>query len=203
MTIKTLLIDIGGVILTNGWDTAGRKLAAKTFNLDFEEMEKRHRLTFDTYELGKMSLREYIEWIVFYKERPFTPEDFEEFMFDYSDAHPEMIELFTKLKEKYRLRIGTISNEGRELTLYRMQTFNLDKFIDFFLVSSFVDLKKPDSEIYRLALDLAGSPKMEEVLYIDDRPLLVDAALKLKIPSYRHESYEKTKAFLAGRGLSL
>lgn len=202
MTLKTLFLDIGGVILTNGWDTAGRKLAAKTFNLDFDEMEKRHRLTFDTYELGKMTLHDYVDWIVFYEQRPFSREDFEEFMFDYSDAHPEMIELFTKLKEKYKLRIGTISNEGRELTLYRSKTFNLPAFIDFFVVSSFVHLKKPDEEIYRMALDIGQTP-LENVLYIDDRQLLVDAGMKYGIPSYRHETYEKTKAHLASLGLIL
>jgi putative hydrolase of the HAD superfamily len=202
MTIKTLLIDIGGVILTNGWDTAGRKLAAKTFSLDYEEFEKRHRLTFDTYEIGKMSLKDYLEWTVFYEKRSFSYDDFEEFIFDYSEPYENMIELFTQLKEKYHLRIGTISNEGIELTFNRVESFNLNSFIDFFIVSGFVHLKKPDTAIYQMALDLAQTPK-NKVLYIDDRELLIQVARKLEIPSLHHVTYEQTKKELENFGLAL
>ena len=202
MSIKTLFLDIGGVILTNGWDTAGRKLAAKTFNLDFDEFEKRHRLTFDTYELGKMTLRDYLQWTVFYEKRTFNYEDFEEFMYDYSEPYDNMIELFTRLKEKYKLRVGTISNEGIELTFNRVQSFNLKNFIDFFVVSGFVHLKKPDAEIYQMALDLAQTPK-DQILYIDDRELLIEVARKLEIPSLHHVNYDQTKLELEKYGLTL
>ena len=65
MRITTLLLDIGGVLLTNGWGRNSRKLAAETFSLDHDDMEERHHLTFDTYEEGKLSLDEYLNRVVF------------------------------------------------------------------------------------------------------------------------------------------
>ena len=78
--ITTLFLDVGGVLLTNGWDRHSRVLAAKKFNLDLDEMEDRHHLTFDTYEVGKLTLEEYLDRTVFYEQRPFTREQFREFM---------------------------------------------------------------------------------------------------------------------------
>src|SRR5512135_2406776 len=99
--ITTLLTDIGGVLLTNGWDHNGRKLAAETFGLNHEEMSERHHLTFDTYEEGKLSLDEYLDRVVFYEKRPFTKEDFKDFLFAQSKPSPEMIDLICRLKARY------------------------------------------------------------------------------------------------------
>src|SRR5689334_24877355 len=113
--ITTLFLDIGGVLLTNGWDHNSRKRAAETFGLDYEEMNERHHLTFDTYEEGKLSLDEYLDRVVFYRERPFTRESFRDFMFGQSRPLPEMIDLVCRLKSLYRLKVAAVSNEGREL----------------------------------------------------------------------------------------
>ena len=88
-----------------------------------------------------------------------------------------------------------MSNEGRELMLHRMNRFNLKAFIDFFVCSSFVHLRKPDFDIYRLALDLS-QVKPEEVIYIDDRPLLIEIGQQLGMQSIHHISYEKTQKLL-------
>src|ERR1700722_1612844 len=109
--ITTLFIDIGGVLLTNGWDHQARVLAAKLFKLDLEEMESRHRLTFDTFEVGKISLEEYLNRIVFYKKRTFTQKQFQKFMFDQSQPYKDMITLISSLKTKHNLRVGVVSNE--------------------------------------------------------------------------------------------
>src|SRR6266481_545842 len=92
-TITTLFVDVGGVLLTNGWDKTSRKLAAQLFNLDFDEMEQRHHMTFDTYEAGKLNLDEYLHRTVFYQKRSFTRAKFQKFMFAQSKPYPQMIEL--------------------------------------------------------------------------------------------------------------
>jgi putative hydrolase of the HAD superfamily len=68
MKIKAVFLDIGNVLLTNGWDRRLRREAAEKFGLDHEEMNERHHLTFDTYEEGKLSLEEYLTRVVFYEE---------------------------------------------------------------------------------------------------------------------------------------
>jgi putative hydrolase of the HAD superfamily len=160
--ITTLFLDIGGVLLTNGWDHHARKRAATHFRLELAEMEDRHHLTFDTYEEGKLTLKEYLGRVVFYEKRPFTRAQFRRFMFAQSKPYPQMIELVRKLKGRYRLKIVVVSNEAQELNFHRIRKFKLDGFVDSFVSSCFVHLRKPDADIFRLALDIAQTPVSTE-----------------------------------------
>lgn len=199
--VKALFLDVGGVMLTNGWDGRSRQAAAKRFGLDIDELNDRHHLTFDTYESGKLSLDEYLHRAVFYQERPFTLADLRKFMFDQSVAYPEMIQLVRALKARYDLRIAVVNNEGRELNEYRIKTFGLNDFVDFFISSCFVHFRKPDADIWKIALDIAQVPR-EEVVYIDDRQLFVQVAEGLGIRSIWHKNVEQTRATLAEMGLT-
>jgi putative hydrolase of the HAD superfamily len=201
MQITTLFLDIGGVLLTNGWDHNARRRAAENFNLDYEEMGERHHLTFDTYEEGKLSLDEYLDRVVFYEERPFSQDEFKSFMFAQSQPYPEMITLIRTLKARYNLKVAAVSNEGRELTIYRIKEFDLGSFMDFFVSSCFVHYRKPDADIYRMALDIAQVAP-EQVAYLDDRAMFVDIARELGIQGILHTGYESTRAALAELGLS-
>lgn len=189
--ITTLFVDIGGVLLTNGWDHVARRRAAERFHLDEEEMAERHHLTFDTYEEGKLSLDEYLDRTVFYEPRPFTKQAFKDFMFTQTRPYPEMIELVHNLKMRYGLKVAAISNEGRELTVYRIQKFELNKIIEFFISSCFVHIRKPDEDIYKLALDVAQA-QPEQVVYIEDRPMFVDVASTLGIHGILHNDLAST-----------
>ena len=98
-------------------------------------MEHRHHLTFEAYEVGKLTLEEYLSLTVFYEERPFTVVQFRDFMFAQSKPYPEMLELVAQLKVRHGLKIVVVSNEGRELNAYRIRTFKLDGFVDAFIAS--------------------------------------------------------------------
>jgi putative hydrolase of the HAD superfamily len=198
--ITTLFLDIGGVLLTNGWDRKARRHAAELFHLDCEEMDERHHLTFDTYEEGKLTLNEYLERVVFHEERTFSREEFRKFMFAQSRPFPEMIELVCRLKERHNLKVAAVSNEGRELTEHRIGEFRLGTFIDFFVSSCFVHYRKPDADIYRIALDIA-QVKPAQVVYIEDRPMFVETARGLGINGIVHTDSESTRQELARFGL--
>ncbi len=198
--ITTLFVDIGGVLLTNGWDQHSRKHAAKTFDLDLNHMEDRHHLTFNTYEEGKLTLEEYLSRVVFYQKRPFTRAQFRNFMFTQSKPYPKMIELLRQLKTRYKLKIAVVSNEGRELNAYRIRKFKLDRFVDFFISSCFVHLLKPDVDIFRIALDIAQVPP-RQIVYIENTPMFVQIAEGLGIASILHTDYRSTCAKLASFGL--
>jgi putative hydrolase of the HAD superfamily len=165
-------------------------------------MDERHHLTFDTYEEGKLSLDEYLNRILFYEERAFTKEEFIEFMYAQSKPFPDMINLACNLKRKYHLKLAVISNEGRELTTYRIGKFELGSFIDFFVVSSFVHIRKPDVDIFKIALDIAQIPA-DKAVYIEDRAMFVDVAQSLGIKGIIHQDYRTTRAELSALGLSL
>jgi HAD superfamily hydrolase (TIGR01509 family) len=200
MPITTLFLDIGGVLLTDGWDHHARKRAATHFKLKLAEIEDRHHLTFDTYEEGKLTLDEYLGRVVFYQKRPFTRAQFRRFMFAQSKSHPEMIELVIQLKLRHGLKIAAVSNEGRELNAYRIRTFKLDRFVDAFISSCFVHVRKPDADIFRLALDITQAPA-QQVVYVENTPMFVQIAEGLGIRSILHTDYRSTCAKLASFGL--
>ena len=136
--ITTLFLDVGGVLLTNGWDHHARRRAAKHFKLDWDEMEERHSLNFVIYETAKLTLQEYLGWVVFYQPRPFPRAEFWRFMCAQSKPFVEMIQLVRRLKTKYGLKIIVLSNEARELNDYRVHKFKLDEFVDAFVSSCLV-----------------------------------------------------------------
>ena len=200
--INALFLDIGGVLLTNGWDRSARKLAMDTFQLDSAETEERHHLTFDTYEEGKLTLDEYLTRVVFYEEKKFTRLQFKKFMFDQSAPFPEMLDLIIGLKTKYQLKIAIVNNEGRELNEHRIHRFNLNRFVDFYISSCFVHFRKPDADIYKIALDIA-QVKPAEVIYLEDRQMFVDVATGLGLNAICHKDYASTKEQLESYGLIL
>ena len=201
LPISALFIDIGGVLLTNGWDHLARKRAARHFNLIWAEMDQRHRLVFETHEEGKLTLEEYLGWVVFYEKRPFTRSQFRNFMFDQSRPYPKMVQLITQLKRQLGLKVVVISNESRAVNAYRVRKFKLDQLADIFISSCFVGMRKPDVEIFRLALDLAQTP-IKQVAYIDNTPMFVQIAESLGMRGILHTDYNSTYAKLLSLSLT-
>jgi putative hydrolase of the HAD superfamily len=200
--ITTLFLDIGGVLLTDGWSHRASKIAAKMFKLDFEELNKRHTEVLDTYELGKLTLEEFLDRTVFYKKRSFTPAQFRKFMFTQSKPYPKMIELVRRLKARYGLKIVVVSNEGRELNEYRIHKFKLDEFVDVFISSCFVHLRKPDADIFRVALDTVRV-QANQVVYIENTSMFTEIAEGLGIRGILHTDYKSTCVKLASLGLEV
>jgi putative hydrolase of the HAD superfamily len=198
--ITTLFLDVGGVLLTDGWDRHARARAVVNFHLEPMEMEERHHLTFDTFEEGKLTLEEYLNRVVFHQKRSFTRARFRDFMFAQSKPYPEMIGLFSQLKVQYGLRIAVVSNEARELNTHRIRKFKLDGFVDSFISSCFVHIRKPDEDMFRLALDITQAPA-HQVVYIEDTPMYVRIAEGLGIRSILHTDFKSTCAKLNSFGL--
>jgi len=198
--ISCLLVDIGGVLLTDGWNHEDRAMASKKFALNADEMEIRHRQAFETYEADALSLDRYLDLVIFYRPQSFSRKRFTAFMFAQSQPIPAMIALVRALKEKYRLKVVVISNEARALNAHRIKKFALDTFVDSFVSSCFVHLRKPDPEIFRMALDIAQVPA-HQVVYLEDTPMFVDIADEMGIHGILHTDVATTSAALATFGL--
>jgi putative hydrolase of the HAD superfamily len=125
-----LFVDIGGVLLSDGWDHHARERAAAQFQLDFAELDEIHHVVFASYEEGKLTLEDYLSRTVFHEERAFTRDQFRQFMFAQSQPYPKMLELMARLKPLNKLKIVVVSNEARELNAYRIRKFRLDAFVD-------------------------------------------------------------------------
>ena len=199
-TITCLFLDIGGVLLSDGWGHEFRQQAAEKFHLDYAEMNQRHKLLFVVFEEGRITLDEYLEKVIFYQKRDFTFNQFKDFMFSLTIADINMIELIKNLKAAYQLKIVVVSNEARELNEYRIDKFQLNSFVDFFVSSCYVHIRKPDAAIFRLALDGAQVPP-GEIVYIDDVAMFTDVAKDMGITSIHHRDYLSTTKALAAFGL--
>lgn len=195
MRIETIFTDIGGVLLTNGWDREARKLAVDFFHLDANEFEERHREVVDDLETGVLTLDGYLRHVVFFEAKSFSLHDFQEFMFGCSKPNQEMIELLKNAKAALGCKIAALSNEGKELGRYRIEKFQLKEVIDYFIVSSFVGVAKPDERIYKLAINISQSHP-SKIVYIDDRPVLVDAGKRMGLHTILHHSAAETRSEL-------
>ena len=199
--ITCVFLDIGGVLLTDGWDHLARRRAAKNFKLEWAEMESRHQLVFEIFEEGKITMEEYLSLVVFHQKRSFTRNQFRSYMFAQSKPFPEMIELVTKLKLNLRLKIAIVSNEARELNAYRIDKFGLDRLVDCFISSCFVHIRKPDADIFILALDIA-QVRPAQAVFIDNTPMFVQIAEGLGIQGILHTDCKSTQTKLSHLGLN-
>lgn len=197
---RMLYSDIGGVLGTNGWDANLRKKIAREFRLDFDEIESRHHLIFDSFERGYMSFEDYLARVFFASPREFTLEQLRDYTYNASTPWPENIAFFQRVKTTNGLKMGLISNEGQGITEHRVVKFGLRALADFLVISHFVHFRKPDREIWQLALNLAQATPQESI-YIDDREMFVNVAADLGFTAVHHESLETTRERLRGLGL--
>ena len=199
--IRAIFWDVGGVLLTNAWDRAQRTVALEHFHLDEEEFHDRHEMVVSSFERGKISLSEYLDRTVFYRERPFTRDAFRDFMFSLSQPFPEVIEFAQKLTDCGRYLMGTINNESRELNYHRIEKYGLRTVFRLFISSCFVGFRKPERDIYRLALELTQI-SAEECCFIDDRALNLECAVKLGMRTLEMQTLEKLRRDLEKLGVS-
>ncbi|HLW33232.1 MAG TPA: HAD-IA family hydrolase [Aequorivita sp.] len=193
--IKVVFFDIGGVFLTNGWGHESRQKAAEVFGFDYDEMNVLHNFIYNVFEIGSISLDQYLDTVVFHSPRDFTKTEFQDFMFAQSVELPQMLPWVKKWKKRTDLPIFALSNEGRELNDYRIEKFNLHEVFDGFFSSCYVGFRKPDPRIFKTALKIT-SVNPAESIYFDDRPMLVTAAKKLGINAIQHTSFEETTDML-------
>jgi putative hydrolase of the HAD superfamily len=198
--VPTLFFDVGGVILSNAWDTAARRRAADKFGLDYPEFQTRHEMLKTSFETGRLSLHAYIRKAVFHRERLFTIDEFQAFMFEQSQPIPEMLEWLRPLAKAGKYRLFTLNNESRELQEHRVKTYRLDEIFECFFTSCYLGQAKPDEGIYLNALGIAGCSRQHAV-FIDDRALNVEPALALGLHAVQYTGLDSLRAFLKERGV--
>lgn len=197
-----LYSDIGGVLGTNGWDGEVRRKVAARFRLDLDEIEARHHLMFDSYERGYMAFEDYLRYVFFGATRDFTLEEIRDYTYEQSVAWPETIEFFRHIKKANGLKMALISNEGGGITEHRIGKFGLRALADFMVISHCVGLRKPDREIWRLALNLAQATPGESI-YIDDREMFVTVADEMGFTAVHHVSLAATREKLREIGVEV
>ena len=200
--IHAIFWDVGGVLLSNAWDHTERAAALERFRLDQDEFHARHEMVVSSFERGKISLDEYLDGTVFYRNRPFTREEFRDYMFSLSQPMPEVLAFARGLAEGGKYFMGTINNESRELNLYRIAKYGLQEIFRVFVSSCFVGLRKPESGIYHLALEITQI-NPQQCCFIDDRALNLECAAKLGMRTIQMQNLNQLQGDLGKLGVTV
>ena len=200
--ITTIFLDVGGVILTNGWDSAARQAAVAKFALDAREFEARHETAFPGYEAGKSTLNQYLEDTVFYLKRSFSPEEFTSFMYSVSQELPESRAVADRVAGSGRYLMAALNNEGAELNDYRIRQFDLRRTFTAFFSSCYLGSRKPDPPIYKMALNVTQR-RPQECLFVDDRELNLEPARQLGMNTIQFQNVGQLEADLRKLGIDV
>jgi putative hydrolase of the HAD superfamily len=200
--IRAIFWDVGGVLLTNAWDHIERAAALAQFQLDAKEFNDRHELVVSSFERGQITLDEYLDRTVFYSARPFTKDAFRESMFSLSRPFPDVLGFAQALTDSSKYFMGTINNESRDLNNYRIEKFGMRKIFRLFVSSCYVGFRKPERDIYRLALEITQIPA-GECCFIDDRALNLECPGQMGMHTIEMKGLEQLRAELGELGVRL
>jgi putative hydrolase of the HAD superfamily len=193
--ITTLFWDIGGVILTNGWDRGSRKEAADAFHLDWEEFQDRHDLSFPAFDAGQISLNEYLDRTLFYRSSQIYPRRVHGLHVCPVQGVPGSRAILDACVQTQKYFVGAINNEPLELNQYRIEAFNLRKSFQVFFSSCYVHSRKPEDGIFRIALAVTQR-QPEECVFIDDRPLNLESPRRLGFSVIHYQSPDQLRTNL-------
>ncbi len=200
--IRTIFFDLGGVLLTNGWDPLQRADVLPQFGLDVTEYNARHYEANESWERGLSTVHDYFNKTVFYEPRKFTFDElWQKVKAESKVLHPECFEIAAELAATGRYQLCTLNNESRELNDYRIQAFELKKYFTVFISSGYVNEMKPHAKIYRSALEITQAVPAESV-FIDDREANIVAAREQGMHGITFSSPKQLRAELAKLGVT-
>ncbi|MGH9704700.1 MAG: HAD family hydrolase [Candidatus Acidiferrales bacterium] len=200
--ISALFWDLGGVVLTNAWDRSSRIKAVEKFHLDRDDFEDRHELLLNAFETGQVTLEDYLNRVIFYRQRTFTPEDFKEFMYGESQALADTPAILRQIVSLDQFLLAALNNESLELNEYRIRKFHLRDYFQVFMSSCYLGVRKPDEAIYRQVLHITQR-RPEECIFIDDRSLNLECARELGMNTIQFKSPAQLIEDLARSGVTL
>lgn len=196
-----ILFDVGGVLLTNGWDHRERAVVLEQFGLDKAEFEARHIEPNDAWERDAISVQEYLDATVFYQPRSFSHEEFLEAIRAQSQLLPDgAMGILGELAASDKCMVGVLNNEARATNEYRFDKFGIRRHLKVAFSSCYVGLRKPGRAIYKRALDILGM-RAERVLFIDDRAENAAGAESVGMKAIRFTGADALRGELASLGV--
>ncbi len=184
---KIVIFDVMGVVFEVGDDT-NDLLVPFIHNIEKTIPQEKIVELYLEASLGKISAYKF--WLGL----GFEPQNIESIQRQYLETcltlDKHFIECIKKIKEK-GYKTALLSNDVLEWSVYLREYHDINKYIDFSFISGDLGIRKPDPEIYKVALrDMVATPS--ECIFIDDHPDRVDAAAELGITSilFNREKYK-------------
>lgn len=190
------------MLATNGWDHRERQAAAQQFGFDLVEFESRHEFLAAALDTAQLTLDQYLDRTLFYRERPFSRESFREFMFAQSKPYPDTLQLMERAAASGKCLLATLNNESLELNAHRIESFGLRSIFKLFLSSCYLDVRKPDAAIYQLALRLTQQ-EPARCVFIDDRALNLECAEREGMKTLQFRNAAQLEQDLRALGIAI
>jgi len=201
--IRAIYWDIGGVLLTNGWDHEERARVLEQFAIPRDEYESRHEEANDRWERGELSDEEFLKQTVFFKERSFTPEQFIQAVREQSKWLPGGAKnVIAALRKNNGLKMAMLNNESGPLNDYRIATFGLAEYFDGFFCSAYIGMRKPKPRMFRSGTAMLHF-QPEECAFIDDRDKNCAAAAGVGMHAIQYKGEEALRDALRALGVEL
>jgi putative hydrolase of the HAD superfamily len=200
--ISAVFSDVGGVLLSNGWDHGERARLVERYALNAREFEERHHMLSSAMDAGQVNLDQYLDQTLFYAPRPFSKQNVRDFMFAQSEELPGSLALYARIAQVPGLFLATLNNESRELNVHRIERFRLRDYFSAFLSSCYLGVSKPEPQIYQLALDISHR-HAHECVFIDDRPANLDPPRRLGFNTIQFQNPRQLESDLRALGLKI
>ena len=197
-----LFMDVGGVLLTNGWGTDARNRAVARFGLDPDDTAQRHEAISDPFETGRITLDDYLDHVVFHRPREFSRDEFRRFMESQSHPYGDAIALVARIGRVPGLILATLNNESLALNRYRIETFGLRPLFTAFFSSCFLGVRKPNPAIFRLAVRVMQE-EPGACLFVDDRKENVEAARGVGLQALLYQDAGRLEEELEAMGIEI
>ena len=173
--IRTIFFDFGNVVGFFDHDRAIRELARFT---DMSPTELGLQLyggpLEDDYECGKLTTEEYVREALLNGRLRCTPERFLSLYDKIFWPNPEVCELIPKLKPKYRLVLGSNTNEAH-FYRYTQDFKQVLSHFEHLVASHHAGSRKPHPEFFEYAKRYAEA-EPRECVFVDDLPVNIEAA---------------------------
>ncbi|MFZ1731858.1 MAG: HAD family phosphatase [Bacteroidota bacterium] len=189
--IRALICDLGNVLLHFEHSLITSRLAELLPGAVWdEEIKTQFWQLVHAFESGSIDTGVFLEKVgqTLLLPQPVAEADFRLLWADIFWSNQEFIDLLSKLKN--RLSLVMLSNTNPLHIEYARERFpELFTLFSNAVFSFEAGISKPDPEIFRQALQLAGSSP-DETLYFDDISEYADAAAALGIHGYQYISIE-------------
>lgn len=208
MQIRAIYWDIGGVLLTNGWDHEERARVLEQFAIPRDEYEARHPDANDRWERGELSDDEFLKQTVFFKERSFTPAEFIQAVRAQSKWLPGGAKnVIATLRQSHSpanggLKMAMLNNESGSLNDYRIETFGLRRYFDGFFCSAYIGMRKPEPRMFQAGAAMLDF-RPEECAFVDDREKNCAAAAEVGMHAIQYRGEEALRDALRALGVRL
>jgi len=201
MTVKTVIFDLGNVVLKFDIRIIARKIAGK-FSLNEDEL---FNLFFDSpltqiHDEGKIDAEEFHKQAMKKIGVEMHFEEFKETWNDIFTENEDVIKLVLFLSKTYKVFL--MSNTNKMHFDYIKNKFDIIKKFDRIFTSYEVGEMKPHPKIYNEAIKSANA-EPSEIVFIDDRKELIEGAKELGIRAIQFENIDQLKGDLKKNGVKV